>query len=403
MMRFLSLSIRHAWRVTLFALLGATPCRVDQVPLWALCVPFRRWPRVARHDGRTFAQLHSGGISGVWRKLVPLRALYLAFLYTFPLAALLRGIELAWRGKGEDTSTAAGVRWACRMLKRPDLFAAHSHAWCTDQEAAWSRPDYAAAMFHAWSYVPGATTYHALDDKRAFHAACSKAGFPVPERVTREEALARGGTFYAKLPKSDLGYGVETVTAEELAHIPNTDHLVLEVPLPSHPTIVSLVSETGPLSTFRVLTWCAVPGEPHMLRTAVRLGRPGSEVDNTQQGGLWVNVDPATHRLREAVTKKTFGLWKDGRPVRYRQHPDTLAELVGVEVPFAATCIELALRAQRELAPLAPTLGWDVALTADGPVLLEVNVWATCYDDAPLSDAFTPVCEAILAGLARVF
>lgn len=400
-MGFVALSFRHWWRVTRFALLRAMPSEVDEVPLWALCVPFRRWNKVVRHDGRSFAALHAGSTSAAMRRMLPLRLFYLCFLYCIPLTVLLRGLELAWSGKADTKSASSGLAWACRMLRRPDLFAAHPNAWCTEQEALWSRPDYAAAMYHAWTFDPQVRSYHALDDKRVFHTELQQHGFPVTERIDRDEAMRRGGTFFAKLPKSDLGYGVETVTAEELEHIPNTDHLVLEVPLISHPTIRRLVSSTGPVSTLRVLTVCDAGGEPRLLRTAVRLGRAGSVVDNTQQGGLWCNVDTQSNTLRAGCTKKTFGLWQDGKPVLEQVHPDTQQKLVGVEVPFAAQSIEIALRAQRMLAADAPTLGWDLALTESGPVLLEVNVWATCYDDAPMSDAYTPVCKAILSLLRR--
>jgi len=51
--------------------------------------------------------------------------------------------------------------------------------------------------------------------------------------------------------------------------------------------------------------------------------------------------------------------------------------LVGVSLPFWAETVDLVRKAHYEAFPAFVTLGWDIALTAAGPVLLETNVsWA---------------------------
>jgi hypothetical protein len=55
-------------------------------------------------------------------------------------------------------------------------------------------------------------------------------------------------------------------------------------------------------------------------------------------------------------------------------HPDTGARIEGTLLPWWEESLTLALRAHRGMRSIA-CVGWDVALTAGGPVLVEAN-WA---------------------------
>lgn len=378
------------WRcVARFALRGERPRDVDEVTAWALCVPYALWDRTARVDGRTFADLHAGSGRGPLRRLLPLRALYLAFLALWPLVALARA---ARRGRG------ARAHWRLAM-RRPEIAILYPWAELPAREVAWSRPDYALAMLHGWRYAHGRGAYCALDDKLRFLDACRREGLPIPPTLSLTDAVARGGTYIVKLPTADLGYGVSRLDAEELREIPDDGTLIVQAPLRNHPDLRALFSDEAPLSSFRVLTLRDPDtGAIRVGRCAIRIGRAGSVVDNTQQGGIWAQVDVAGHIL-PGVTKKTFGRTHHGEPLRHDAHPDTKRVFAGAEVPWFEDCQRMALDAHRRLAPDAISLGWDLALAESGPVFLEVNVWATCYDHDPPDDLFTPSCRAILRAL----
>ncbi|MBN9282025.1 MAG: hypothetical protein J0H37_07220, partial [Hyphomicrobium denitrificans] len=57
------------------------------------------------------------------------------------------------------------------------------------------------------------------------------------------------------------------------------------------------------------------------------------------------------------------------------------AELEGFRLPDWTLVTELALRAARTFLPLR-TIGWDIALTPDGPVIVEGNRWWDPPNDA---------------------
>src|SRR6185369_12906584 len=54
------------------------------------------------------------------------------------------------------------------------------------------------------------------------------------------------------------------------------------------------------------------------------------------------------------------------------RHPDTHAQITGTILPMWEAALSLALRAHRSFADRA-LVGWDIALTADGPVIVEGN------------------------------
>jgi len=60
-------------------------------------------------------------------------------------------------------------------------------------------------------------------------------------------------------------------------------------------------------------------------------------------------------------------------PLNLRADPVTGAEFYGVRIPWWEETKELARRAQRAF-PFTRALGWDIAVTDDGPVLIEGNI-----------------------------
>jgi hypothetical protein len=72
------------------------------------------------------------------------------------------------------------------------------------------------------------------------------------------------------------------------------------------------------------------------------------------------------------------------------RHPDTGAVIRGLEVPFWQEAVALACKAHSQAFTRFAFLGWDLALTADGPVILETNSgWGALFHqmlDGPLGN-----------------
>lgn len=384
-------TIAYWGRVLRFALLGRDPQRVDEVSVWALCVPFRLWNRPCRYSGKTFGDLYSSGAKRPLRWLLPLRWVYLLFLFWWPLVALFRAIRHGFRG--------AGDRYR-RDLARPDLALFHNKSEFSEREFAWMRPDYALGMFYAVEFDRTNKPFFALDGKHEFAEACARAALPMPKAFSSQEAAARGGEYIVKTPTADLGYGVFAASAKDLSELEDSTGLIVQERLRNHRALREMFSDGAPLSTFRVTTVVDPSSKkPVIWRTSIRIGRKGSVVDNTAQGGIWAQINRETGEIFAGVTKKSFNKRTKSVPGTYSAHPDTGVTFEGVKIPWWEEGRALALDAHEKLCPDALTLGWDVALAEDGPVLLEVNVWTTVYDYDPPDDAFSLGCDEIIRRL----
>lgn len=121
------------------------------------------------------------------------------------------------------------------------------------------------------------------------------------------------------------------------------------------------------LCTVRLLTARPPGGAPDITHAAFRTGVGDASTDNVSTGGIGAAVDVATGRLTTAVCAHAGAVI-----IPVDCHPDTGVALAGFQLPHWDAAIALVLRAHRHL-PAIGFVGWDVALTPDGPVFVEGN------------------------------
>lgn len=106
----------------------------------------------------------------------------------------------------------------------------------------------------------------------------------------------------------------------------------------------------------------------------MRVGCGDSVVDNGGSGGIICSLDPETGVVVASVNEK-------GEP--FAEHPDTHERLLDFQVPRFAEAIALT----KEMAYVVPAcryIGWDLALTKDGWVVVEANYKPSVFGQAPL-------------------
>ncbi len=124
----------------------------------------------------------------------------------------------------------------------------------------------------------------------------------------------------------------------------------------------------GALSTLRIVTCRNERNEPETVAAVLRSPRRSDAVvDNFHAGGLAAMVDLRSGRLSEATD---LGLSPDS--AWHARHPVTGAPIEGFLAPFWPEAKALAERAHRLLGDRV-VVGWDVAILADGPCLIEGN------------------------------
>ena len=148
-----------------------------------------------------------------------------------------------------------------------------------------------------------------------------------------------------------------------------TGRYLLQERLAQHPALEALHSSS--VNTIRLVTVYR-DGQVEPFIAALRVGTGGAAVDNWSAGGLVVGLKLDTGRLYGQ------GIFKPGcgGDARYGgfvdRHPDSDVLLDGYQLPDIPEAVALACRLHLDLGG-PRTVGWDLAITPDGPSIVEGN------------------------------
>lgn len=118
------------------------------------------------------------------------------------------------------------------------------------------------------------------------------------------------------------------------------------------------------VNTIRISS-CLVNGKFNMFTSCFRIGRQGAIVDNAGSGGVACNVDSATGLVI------TDGVDEYGN--HFTEHPDSHKVFKGYQVPRWDEAVKMVEEMHRTILPNHCYIGWDLALTENGWVLIEAN------------------------------
>ena len=141
------------------------------------------------------------------------------------------------------------------------------------------------------------------------------------------------------------------------------NHLFFEV-VPQHEEINAIHAQC--LNTLRFISYINNSGEMEIISSYIRFGVNDSPVDNAAAGGIIVGVDVQTGILEETGQQKlSFG------GMKFTSHPNSQISFGGFRVPFYDQIIDLISNALEHLPDRI--IGWDIAITPDGPIIIEAN------------------------------
>jgi hypothetical protein len=238
--------------------------------------------------------------------------------------------------------------------------------------------------------------YEVFNDKRRFFAECRGRGLPAIPIIAEFEAGALkqwGDGFGGRLPRTDLfakpalskgGEGATVYTFQEpglyrcadgtlrteeqllagLAEASRKHPYILQERFVSHPEISMLAP--GALCTSRVVT-CRLPdGSCEEIMAIFKMPVGTCCTDNFSSGGFAIAVDKESGQLGSGIEKN---LDADRADV----HPVTGERISGFRIPHWQQAIQLCRRAHAAF-PAYAYIGWDVAVTESGTVLVEGNL-----------------------------
>lgn len=124
----------------------------------------------------------------------------------------------------------------------------------------------------------------------------------------------------------------------------------------------------GCLNTFRVVTLKTKDGRWHCAAVALKIGAPGAVADNNAQGGIQVNLD---------ARGRPYHAYDFATSTSVTHHPANGINLLELEPDGFDAVVALALEASRKFGFFG-TIGWDIAQTTDGPMIIEGNIVWGC-------------------------
>jgi hypothetical protein len=131
------------------------------------------------------------------------------------------------------------------------------------------------------------------------------------------------------------------------------------------------ISEIYPesVNTIRIVTENK-NGLARIICAMLRVGRYHKEIDNLSSGGIGVNIDIPTGKLGNyamSLNEEKFAL-----------HPDTHVVFRNITLSEWGNIQKFAMESASKI-PFLTYLGWDIALTPIGPVVIEINRTPALY------------------------
>jgi hypothetical protein len=182
------------------------------------------------------------------------------------------------------------------------------------------------------------------------------------------------------LAKPADGFGGAGITAHDTAGIADAgawrDELVgrgqtlVEEFLRQDERMAALYPES--VNTVRLITYRDPQDTLHVIASVLRIGN-GSVIDNFAGGGMFTMLDDDGVALYPAVDKNSNV---------FERHPVTGTEIRGFAVPQYDEVLRMIDDAARRL-PTVPYVGWDIAITPEGPAIIEANHNSSVFQMKP--------------------
>ena len=132
------------------------------------------------------------------------------------------------------------------------------------------------------------------------------------------------------------------------------------------------VGDINPSSanTLRLMTALYPDGSVKVFAAFMKFGRAGSDIDNAGSGG---NIDCAFD-VNSGTCYNTVQFNSFSDMIKCDRHPDSGIQINGMRIENWDE-IKRKICDYQSRIPELKAIGWDVALTDDGPVIIEINNW----------------------------
>lgn len=226
------------------------------------------------------------------------------------------------------------------------------------------------------------TSFHKFEDKAEFNSIFNKylkrnwMVLDDKNLADFENFLKDNKAIIVKPIDDEGGNGVEKfVYSDELdckklyTKLIENGQLLIEECIKQHEDMNVLYDKS--VNTMRMFTFYK-NGESFFLQAVLKIGN-GGVVDNFSSGGMYTYVSDLGDVYVEAIDKDDN---------IYPIHPISNHKIVGFKVPMFKEAVELVKEAAKVI-PEVAYVGWDVAISENGPVIVEGNCFPGVFQVKP--------------------
>lgn len=191
-----------------------------------------------------------------------------------------------------------------------------------------------------------------------------------------EEFLKNHQTVIAKPVDGEGGKGIEKIIYDKNVNIQelfdklvNNNQLLIEECIVQHEKMNELYP--GAVNSLRMFTFLK-DDEACLLQAVLKIGN-GGVVDNFASGGMYTILSDDGEVIYPAIDKNDN---------IYRVHPVTNKEIIGFKIPLFEEAVKLVCEAAK-VVPEVRYVGWDVAISEKGPMIIEGNCYPGVFQTKP--------------------
>ena len=208
------------------------------------------------------------------------------------------------------------------------------------------------------------------------------------------ELLANStGKLVLKNALGQVGAEVEVINCKDfttesiLSYMRQRRYNLVEEFVVQHPRVMEL--SPAALNTLRIITQLNKEGNVDLLGARLRIS-VNSHVDNMAAGNLAAPINIDSGMINGA------GVYSDITKADEELHPVTGISITGFKIPFWNEGLQMAMEAAL-LHPENKSVGWDIAITANGPELIEGNHnWCKLLWQMPVNKGLKHVLESYI-------
>ena len=201
---------------------------------------------------------------------------------------------------------------------------------------------------------------------------------------------------FCKLRSKTCGIGCERLNIADFENVQalydylkEKEFYTIEDVIKNHPDISKMYDNA--VNSMRIITMLDKDQKPHCMYIVQKIGLNGSIIDNNCMFSP-VDIETGCIKYPAHSGDTTLG-------IIYEEHPNTHVKIQGYKIPFVkeavAMCFEAALKV-----PQVRYVGWDVAVTEKGPIIIEGNTY--CAHDFWQLPPHTPDKVGMLPAIKKI-